>query len=161
MSAKDFIIETDHEDQSSLSDRNRDMSMSMANVGPARVVGAEGENNPSRTAAVVVVPEKRRRFTTQQKLELVRLSYLPGNSVSCVAREYGVAPSLLFRWRSLDKAGGLTAVESNQATVSAAKYEAALDEIKRLQRLLGQATADNALLKDAVEIMQSKKWIAR
>ena len=45
--------------------------------------------NPEAT--VVVVPEKRRRFTAQEKVELVRLSYLPGNTVSSVARQYGVA----------------------------------------------------------------------
>ena len=82
-------------------------------------------------------------------------------AVSSVARQYGVSPALLFRWRALDKTGGLVAVETGENTVPASKYAEALDEIKRLQRLLGQATADNALLKDAVEIMQSKKWIAR
>lgn len=115
--------------------------------------------NPA--AAVVVVPEKRRRYSAQEKVELVRLSYLPGNTVSSVARQYGISPALLFRWRALDKAGGLVAVQTGENTVPASQYAEALDEIKRLQRLLGQATADNALLKDAVEIMQSKKWIAR
>jgi hypothetical protein len=36
-----------------------------------------------------------------------------------------------------------------------------MDEIKRLQRLLGQMASDNALLKEAVEIMTGKKWTAR
>lgn len=112
-------------------------------------------------SSVVVVPQKRRRFSAQEKLELVRLTYLPGNTVSSVARQYGLQPSLLFRWRTLEKAGGLVAVQSGEQTVSASQYAEALDEIKRLQRLLGQVTADNALLKDAVELMQSKKWIAR
>ena len=112
-------------------------------------------------SSVVVVSQKRRRFSAQEKLELVRLTYLPGNTVSSVARQYGLQPSLLFRWRTLEKAGGLVAVQSGEQTVSASKYAEALDEIKRLQRLLGQVTADNALLKDAVELMQSKKWIAR
>lgn len=111
--------------------------------------------------SVVIVPERRKRYSTQEKLELVRLTYLPGNTVSSVAMAHGIAPSVLFRWRALDKQGSLTAVQTGEGTVSAKKYEAALEEIKRLQRLLGQATADNALLKDAVEYMQSKKWIAR
>ena len=106
---------------------------------------------------VVVVPEKRRCYSVQEKLELVRLGYLPGNTVSSVAREYGISPALLFRWRSLDKSGGLVAIRTGESTVSASKYAEAMDEIKRLQRLLGEATADNALLKDAVEIMRSKK----
>lgn len=87
---------------------------------------------------------------------MVRLTYLPGNTVSSVARAHGVAPSMLFRWRALDKQGALTAIQTGEGTVSAKKYEAALEEIKRL---LGQATADNALLKDAVEYMQSKNGL--
>lgn len=112
-------------------------------------------------ATVVVVEQKRKRYTAQQKLELVRLTYLPGNTVSSVARSYGVAAALLFRWRALDKEGGLTAIETGQSTVPAKQYAEAIDEIKRLQRLLGQMASDNALLKEAVEIMTGKKWTAR
>ena len=122
-----------------------------------RAAGAGGSAQ-SPNPSVVIVPERRKRYSTQEKLELVRLTYLPGNTVSSVARAHGIAPSVLFRWRALDKQGSLTAVQNGEGTVSAKKYEAALEEIKRL---LGQATADNALLKDAVEYMQSKKWIAR
>ena len=110
---------------------------------------------------VVVVEQKRKRYTAQRKLELVRLTYLPGNTVSSVARSYGVAPALLFRWRALDKEGGLTAIETGQSTVPAKQYAEAIDEIKRLQRLLGQMASDNALLREAVEIMTGKKWTAR
>lgn len=113
------------------------------------------------TPNVIVVPETRRRFSAQEKQELVRLTYLPGNSVSTVARTYGIAPSVLFRWRSLEKQGQLTALKTGEQTVSAAQYAQALEEIKRLQRLLGQATADNELLKEAVQIIKTKKWTAR
>lgn len=43
--------------------------------------------------------------------------------------------------------------------MSAAQYAQALEEIKRLQRLLGQATADNELLKQAVEIIKTKNGL--
>lgn len=76
-----------------------------------------------------------------------------------VARAHAIAPSVLFRWRALDKQGSFTTIQTREGTVSAKKYEAALEDIKRLQRLLGQATADNALLKDAVEYMQSKNGL--
>lgn len=112
-------------------------------------------------ATVVVVEQKRKRYTAQQKLELVRLTYLPGNTVSSVARSYGIAPALLFRWRSLDKQSGLTAIETGQSSVPAKQYAEAIDEIKRLQRLLGQMASDNALLREAVEIVTGKKWTAR
>ena len=72
-----------------------------------------------------------------------------------------MSPKLFLEVHFSDTHLTLTAIQTGEGTVSAKKYEAALEEIKRLQRLLGQATADNALLKDAVEYMQSKKWIAR
>ena len=69
-------------------------------------VGGGCSQTPS--PSVVIVPERRKRYSTQEKLELVRLTYLPGNTVSSVARAHGIAPSVLFRWRALDKQGSLT-----------------------------------------------------
>ena len=63
--------------------------------------------------SVVVAPERRRRYSAQEKLELVRLTYLPGNTVSSVARSYGIAPAMLFKWRSLEKQGALEAVQTS------------------------------------------------
>lgn len=155
MSNKEFI------DEVTVSDRTSSMTNPRTNDS-LKTVEAIGEGCLQGSCPnVVIVPEKRRLYSTQEKMELVRLTYLPGNTVSSVARAHGVAPAVLFRWHTLDKQGALTAIQAGEATVSARKYEAALEEIKRLQRLLGQATADNALLKDAVEYMQSKKWIAR
>ncbi len=93
-----------------------------------RTKNADGTHAVSRTAngiravserpaehTVVVVEQKRKLYTAQRKLELVRLTYLPGNTVSSVARSYGIAPALLFRWRSLEKQGGLTALKPAKA----------------------------------------------
>lgn len=113
---------------------------------------------PAETT-VVVVEQKRKRYTAQQKLEPVRLTYLPGNTVSSVARSYGIALALLFRWRALDKQGELTAIETGQSSAPVKQYAEAMDEIKRLQRLLGQMTSDNALLKEAVGIMTGKNGL--
>ena len=43
--------------------------------------------------------------------------------------------------------------------MSATQYAQALEEIKRLLKLLGQATADNELLKEAVEIIKTKNGL--
>ena len=80
-----------------------------------------GGSTQSPNPSVVIVPEKRKRYSTQEKLELVRLTYLPGNTVSSVARAHGIAPSVLFRWRALDKQGALTAIQTGEGTVSAKK----------------------------------------
>jgi transposase-like protein len=41
-----------------------------------------------------------------EKAELVRRTYEPGMSVSLVARQTGVAASLLFQWRKLERQPG-------------------------------------------------------
>ncbi len=47
---------------------------------------------------------KSARYTVQQRLEPVRLTCLPGNTVSCIARSHGMI-RLCFRRRALDKQG--------------------------------------------------------
>lgn len=51
-------------------------------------------------------------------MELVRLAYLPGNTVSSVARAHGAALSMFFRCRALDKLRTLTATQAGSCTVS-------------------------------------------
>ena len=109
----------------------------------------------------VVVPERRRRYSSQEKMEPVRLTYLPGNTVSSVARAHGVAPSMLFRWRALDKQGALTAIQAGEGTVSAKKYEAALEEIKRFKGFSDKPPPIMLYSKTLLSICNQKKWIAR
>lgn len=56
--------------------------------------------------------------------------------------------------------GQLTALKTGEQTVSAAQYAQALEEIKRPQRLLGQAAADSGLLKEVVEIIKTKNGLS-
>ncbi|MFV0284542.1 MAG: transposase, partial [Castellaniella sp.] len=46
-------------------------------------------------------PERRRRWSVEQKLAMVRESNEPGQTVSMVARRHGVNPNQLFHWRKL------------------------------------------------------------
>lgn len=45
------------------------------------------------------VPEARRNFRMADKRRMVAEAAAPGASVSAVARRYGIAPRLLFRWK--------------------------------------------------------------
>lgn len=45
----------------------------------------------------------RRQFGKAYKLEAVRRSDEPGVKVSAVARELGIRPEILYRWRSEHK----------------------------------------------------------
>ncbi|SEA62815.1 transposase [Nitrosospira multiformis] len=71
---------------------------------------------------VVTGVERRRRWSLGEKLKAVEEYRLTGMSVSYVARKYGIAPSLLFRWRKLMAEGGQEAVRSDDGVVSAPRY---------------------------------------
>jgi transposase-like protein len=113
------------------------------------------------TVEVILKGQRRRRWSPAEKAALVRRTYEPGMSVSLVARQEGVAASLLFQWRKLDRQGALTAVSAGEAVVPASELVAARAEIAKLQRVLGKKTLENEILKEAVECAAAKKWIAR
>jgi transposase len=54
--------------------------------------------------------ERRRRWSPEQKLAMVRESLEPGQSVSVVARRNGINANQLFQWRKLYQDGSLSAV---------------------------------------------------
>lgn len=110
---------------------------------------------------VVLKDQRRRRWSAAEKEALVRRTYEPGMSVSLVARQEGVAASLLFQWRKLERQGALTAVSAGEAVVPASELAAARVEIAKLQRILGKKTLENEILKEAVGYAAEKKWIAR
>ena len=56
---------------------------------------------------IITRPERRRRWSDEEKLELVAEACRPGGSVSQVARERGVSASQLFGWRRQALAKGL------------------------------------------------------
>ena len=115
----------------------------------------------TETVEVITTDQRRRRWSVQEKAGLVRRTYEPGMSVSLVARQEGVAASLLFQWRRLEREGALVAVSAGESVVPASELAAARAEIAKLQRILGKKTLENEILKEAVEIAAEKKWIAR
>jgi transposase-like protein len=60
-----------------------------------------------RAGQIITRPERRRRWSDEEKLELVAEACRPGSSVSQVARERGVSASQLFGWRRQALAKGL------------------------------------------------------
>lgn len=110
---------------------------------------------------VTVSEERRRRWSAAEKAALVRETYEPGMSVSLVARKHNIGASQLFNWRKLEREGALTAVQAGESVVPASELAAARAEIAQLQRMLGKKTLEAEILKEAVEVARSKKWIAR
>jgi transposase len=68
---------------------------------------------------VITGPERRRRWSDEEKLQLVEEACRPGMSVSLVARQRGINASQLFAWRRQALANGR--VVDNRAEPGAAR----------------------------------------
>ena len=109
---------------------------------------------------VITSVQRRRRYTGQEKARFVAMTMQLGSSVSAIARQYGITPSLLFKWKKLMQDGGVTAVEANDQVVSVSDYNSLLKKVKQLEQMLGRKTVEAEILKDALEIAQAKKYIS-
>ena len=59
---------------------------------------------PSAQVEVFAV-QRRRRFSAEEKQRLVQETLQPGMTISLVARQHKISPSLLFRWASSQAKG--------------------------------------------------------
>jgi transposase len=57
---------------------------------------------------VLTQPERRRRWSIEQKLAIVAETLRPGASATQVARRHGLSTGLLYTWRRLARDGALT-----------------------------------------------------
>jgi transposase len=124
------------------------MDMTMSSATPSRV-------------EVVTSVQRRRRWTPEQKLEIVKQTNEPGSSVSMVVRQFGITAAQLFQWRKAYLQGSLMAVGANENVVPASELQEAMRRIKQLEGALGRKTLENEILKEAVDFAKAKKWIAR
>ena len=113
------------------------------------------------TITVVTGVQKRRRFSTSQKIAMVQEAMEPGKSVSYVAPKYDVSPSQLFNWRRRMTEGGKEAIKADDDVVAAAEVRELKKQIRELQRVLGKKTLENEILRDAVQLAHEKKLISR
>ena len=116
----------------------------------------EGPPRAERVGVITSV-QRRRRWSTEEKVRIVEETYLPGNSVSLVARHHGIAGNQLFTWRRLMAQGALTAAGAGEQVVPASELRAAHQQIRELQRLLGKKTLENEILREAVERVTAPK----
>ncbi len=112
---------------------------------------------PTRVEVVTSVP-RRRRWTPEQKLEIVKQTNEPGSSVSMVARQFGISAAQLFQWRKAYLQGLLMAVGANEM-VPASELQEAMRRIKQLEGALGRKTLENEVLKEAVDFAKEKSGL--
>ena len=110
---------------------------------------------------VITSVQRRRRWTAEEKREMVEEAEKPGMSISSVARKYAVHPNLLFTWRRLMREGALEAVRRDERVVSISEVKVLKARIKELERTLGKKTLEVEILKEALEIAREKKLLLR
>jgi len=113
------------------------------------------------SAVEVVNMVQRRRWSVADKVRMVEEASLPGMNVSYVARKYGIAPNLLFRWRKLMSEGGKVAVQADEQVVSVSEAKSLKKRVRELERILGKKTMEVEILKEALDIAREKKLISR
>ena len=62
---------------------------------------------------VITSVKPRMRWTTSQKVAIVKETMRPGQSVSSAARQHGIAPNMLFAWKRRMTEGGTVAVATD------------------------------------------------
>lgn len=105
--------------------------------------------------------QRRRRYSALEKKQIVEETYAAGSSVSYVARQHGISPSLLYQWRSALEKGALTGVDCEDAVVSVKELKKLKSRIRELEAALGRKTMDVEVLKEAVKLGREKKLISR
>jgi len=103
---------------------------------------------------------RRRRFSAADKKRMLDEAAVPGESVSTLARKYGISPSLLFRWRKLREEAALAGLSADERVVAESELKQLKAQVRELQRLLGKKTQENEILRDAIEIAREKKLLS-
>ncbi|WFP90749.1 IS3 family transposase [Ensifer adhaerens] len=114
-------------------------------------------SNEFRQVDLMIGDVRRRRWTTERKLQIIEESYAPGETVSSAARRHGVAPNLLYRWRRLLSEGGAVAVDSDEPVIGNSEVRKLDDRVRELERILGRKTLENEILREALSKAQFKK----
>ncbi len=86
---------------------------------------------------VLSSPERRRRWSTAEKLAIIQETYGPDATVSIVARRHGIQPNQLFTWRKLANQGALTATAAEEDVVPASEYRALQNQVKGHRKVNG------------------------
>lgn len=66
-------------------------------------------------------PERRRRWSTAEKLAIVHETYEADAPVSLVAHRHGIAPNQLFAWSELASQRALVAMAAEEEVVPASE----------------------------------------
>jgi transposase len=110
---------------------------------------------------VITSIQRRRRYSSAEKVNIIAQISEQGASVSSIARRHGIAPSQLYQWRRAMKDGAIAGVGSQDGLVARSELKKLQERTRRLEQLLGMKTEEVECLKEAVRIGREKKLISR
>ena len=94
--------------------------------------------------------ERRRKFDKQFKLDALRLIERGDRPVTAVARDLGVHPNLLYKWRErLD-------ADRENAFPGKGRLKPEDEELRRLRRELAVVTEERDILKKALAVFSQR-----
>src|ERR1700737_1119062 len=107
---------------------------------------AAGSNPP------LLAKREHRRFTAEQKLEILREADQPGVPVSEGCRRPGLSPSVFYRWRAVAQGGSAVALKRDAQRTPRkddpeARHKA---EMERMRAVIAEITAENLELKKKI-----------
>lgn len=112
-------------------------------------------------SGMVVGPERRRRFSEDQKLAVLSAAFAPGASVAEVARQADVCTSVIYRWRRAyrvaEQALGFApavVVDSSSPADAARVAPALVVELSSGARVSIASTASTALVTAALRALR-------
>ena len=93
-----------------------------------------------------------RRFTAEQKLEILREADQPGVTVSEVCRRHSLSPSVLYRWRAVAQGGSAVALKRDAQRKPRKDHPEARHkaEMERMRAVIAEITAENLELKKRI-----------
>ena len=106
-------------------------------------------------------PGRRRRYTVEQKRALLAEASKPGGSISAVARQHDISPSVMFMWRRAMDDATDKSLKSNERVVPESEVKKLEARIRELERALGRKTMDVEILTEAVKLANPKKRHSR
>jgi transposase len=89
-------------------------------------------------------PQRRRKFDAQFKHDALRLIEESNRRISDLAKELGVRPALLYRWKSEQ------AADPDHAFPGKGKMKPEQDQVRRLEQELAQTKQERDILKKAL-----------
>lgn len=98
--------------------------------------------------------QKRRRFSGEEKIRILKKHLLEGEPVSAVCQEHGISPTMFYQWQKALFENGSEVFDSKKARPS--QLDSRDRKIKQLEEKLAHK---NEVLSEAVEALVTAKKV--